>query len=280
MRASDHNLNCARTGLWFGPVTASLLLIVSAACRSVPLQVAVCDPIQLVSRNSDVAGLKLNLLYGRNRNVTGIDAGVVSVVDEKVIGLQTGVLLCHADDVTGIQMGALACHARNMSGLQIGSLVLDEDTMTGVQMSWLLLSPVSLLAASNACGLQLSCDIFISAQWVDDDVEGAQIAVAVVGSWNVARNTKGVQVAFGLLSGMNTTGKNLTGVQLCGLIGYNEAGTVKGVQLGPLNLAKEVTGVQIGLANYCQHLRGAQIGILNISSGHFCPFVPILNVRF
>jgi len=41
-------------------------------------------------------------------------------------------------------------------------------------------------------------------------------------------------------------------------------GTLKGLQSGLVNVAKDVTGVQLGFVNYTENLKGVQVGLANI----------------
>ncbi len=225
-------------GLWL-----IFLLVGMAGCRSTsPLQVSVCDPVQLVHRDSDVCGLKLNLPYGRNENVKGIDAGVFGHVD---------------DEMMGIQVNLLASSAKRVNGIQVGYC------------------PVTMAKAEAVNGLQAAAG-FVAATYAAD-VEGIQLSLGVPLSANVATNSAaGLQI---LLLGANVVGEELMGAQVSLLI--NLAEDVTGAQVGFVNVSSgDVTGLQLGVINLCRRLVGLQIGVLNLSADHKCPFLPVLNARF
>lgn len=73
-----------------------------------------------------------------------------------------------------------------------------------------------------------------------------------------------------------------------GALNINQ-GTLKGLQSGWVNIAKDVTGVQLGLVNYTQNLNGIQIGFANIVTnnewfselpGELAVAFPIVNWSF
>ena len=75
----------------------------------------------------------------------------------------------------------------------------------------------------------------------------------------------------------NRVDGTMRGVQVAPL---NFADSVRGVQIGLLNGATSVSGVQIGLFNATRTLSGVQIGLGNYVEQSSVPFLPILNVRF
>ncbi len=218
-------------------------LLGMASCRSTsPLQVSVCDPVQLIHRDSDICGLKLNLPYGRNENVMGIDAGVFGHVDDEMIGIQVNLLASSAKRVNGIQVGYC---------------------------------PVTIAKAEAVNGLQAAAG-FVAATYAAE-VEGIQMSLGVPLSANIATNcVTGLQI---LLLGANVVSEELMGAQVSLLI--NLAGDVTGAQAGFVNVSSgDVTGLQLGVINICRRLAGLQIGVLKLSADHKCPFLPVLNARF
>ena len=58
------------------------------------------------------------------------------------------------------------------------------------------------------------------------------------------------------------------------------AETLRGVQAGLLNYARDARGLQFGAVNLARHLEGVQIGLLNYAEDAAVPCLPILNARF
>jgi len=227
-----------------------------------PLQVSLWPPIQLVSEESSVCGLRLDLGWGENRNVAGLDLGIANGA-ESIKGIEIGVFnRVHAADqsdswgfqlavlndtdntrYTGVQLGLVFnSNTGDVNGLQIaiGNTARDMD---GIQISL-------GNSANNVDGAQLS--VVNSAR----DVHGVQLA-----AFNIANNVRGVQIAV-----------------------VNSSGDLHGVQIGALNQCVKLTGVQIGVINKCVALAGVQIGVVNIvdsrptlGSGRI---IPIVNVGF
>ena len=96
---------------------------------------------------------------------------------------------------------------------------------------------------------------------------------------NVLRNdVKGG--ASGFQVGLyNSVGSGeLVGLQV-GL--WNEAfGSMRGLQVGVVNIAGEADGFQIGVVNRTETMSGYQIGIINVIREAEVRFFPILNVGF
>lgn len=119
-----------------------------------PLMLSLATPVQAPSPEFDVAGLRIDLLYGRCRNMCGLDAGLVNhttgdetalaaglvnYVEKDFSGLQVGAanladgayamqigFYNGADDIVGMQIGVIN-HARLMRGLQIGVINVIES---------------------------------------------------------------------------------------------------------------------------------------------------------
>ena len=60
----------------------------------------------------------------------------------------------------------------------------------------------------------------------------------------------------------------------------SEAHSIRGVQVGLINVADAVTGVQLGIINRSEALYGFQGGVVNVIRESEMPFCPILNVGF
>ena len=161
----------------------AVLLSVSAfAFDTIPFQLGLWAPrVQMVPDDINVAGLKLNLVYGGNKNITGIDIGFASTgenvsalqlnlilnqANEQFSGVQLalvnqsecsewlslGVMNVTADRARGIQFGVINS-AREMRGVQLG-LVNYSEIMTGVQLGLANIireSPVIFFPFINFC---------------------------------------------------------------------------------------------------------------------------------
>ncbi|MDC0707037.1 caspase family protein [Stigmatella sp. ncwal1] len=138
--------------------------------------------------------------------------------------------------------------------------------------------------------------------WVDGTMEGLQTSglVNVAGGevWG-AQVALGGNLAFGggqgvqVASLINSVEGSFTGLQLSGTAnradavmrglqlaaGVNAAETLKGVQVGLINLAGDATGTQIGLINVGNEIRGLQLGILNIAEDVTVPIGLLSIVR-
>jgi hypothetical protein len=122
-----------------------LVTFVAQAADSLPLQIAIWPPVQVVCPDSDVRGLKLNLPYGDNQLVQGLDVGVFSG-SELFSGIQVGLinsngaqeglaigLINRVDTkLTGMQIGVLN-YAEEAGGMQIG-LINTAESMVGIQI--------------------------------------------------------------------------------------------------------------------------------------------------
>ena len=132
------------------PVFLSLLLSLCAASASAaafsPLQIGLGSPDwQLVSEDTPVVGLRLNLPKSFNDTVAGLDLGLLSDDTATFSGLRlnavsfshtcNGIAIALFDMVVflnGIQIAPIAV-AGNASGLQIG-LGTDAEELHGVQI--------------------------------------------------------------------------------------------------------------------------------------------------
>ena len=59
---------------------------------------------------------------------------------------------------------------------------------------------------------------------------------------------------------------------------FNEANSMRGAQVGLVNLGGEVQGFQIGLINRCETMVGYQVGLINVIRDNELQFCPILNI--
>jgi|GEM_PF-3543994 len=121
--------------MWRWILGAVLVTLTVRAADSIPLQVGVWPPVQLVCPDSDVRGLKLNLPYTDNQRVQGIDVGLVSG-SEIFGGIQVNLGNWVRDLASGIQVG-LANSDGAMEGLSIGLMNRVDTRLTGMQIGLL-----------------------------------------------------------------------------------------------------------------------------------------------
>ena len=83
-----------------------LLVLIGAGCATQrsPLQVSVFPPVQLVSRTTEIDGLRLNLPCGENGTVRGLDLGIAGMATKRLDGIQLQLLGSEAGEVRGAQL--------------------------------------------------------------------------------------------------------------------------------------------------------------------------------
>lgn len=173
-----------------------------------------------------------------------------NITNLKGLNLHATAYLVHRD-ASGLSLSGLGGYVgHDMRGVQIGSLLnVVENDLHGVQIGLL-----PNVVGHNASGLQLS----LLGNASGDTTRGVQIST--VG--NIGRVVRGLQVS----AVNNIVSDTLYGVQLTGPvnIAYNVR---RGMQLsvGANICAREMRGVQLSGANYAWTLRGCQIGLLNLA---------------
>ena len=136
-------------------VFAACLFAVAAVCaESTPVMLSLLDPVQVPSRDYDVTGFRLSLLYGRCNGFKGLDIGIVgrtdgeftglqiggvNKVDDRFLGGQVGLVNWSSSEVrewdkvsTGAQIGGFN-YAGSFCGLQEGLVNFTGDRFTGLQ---------------------------------------------------------------------------------------------------------------------------------------------------
>jgi hypothetical protein len=211
-----------------------------------PFGLGIFCPLQLPGYESDICGLRFNLLYGSNQRVYGLDLGVSGLARGPVYGLEAQLFNWNEDVVSGLQLGAIA----NVTMYDVNALQLAGFANVGYG---------AMKGLSIAGGINWS-----------DTVNGVQIAC--LGNRN-NDNSAGVQLAF-----VNTTRNTWTGGSV-GVINY--ADNLVGVQLGVINFVQQFgSGVQIGVFNAAQQFSGLQVGVLNMICTGYTPLLPIANMNF
>jgi len=94
-----------------------------------------------------------------------------------------------------------------------------------------------------------------------------------IGAINVVRLRLVGIGQVGLLNGATT----FTGLAQLGVINATIE-TMRGLQIGQLNWARNVYGAQIGIVNITRRLRGVQLGLLNLSRDGGLPVSLVLNI--
>ncbi len=217
-----------------------VVLFHNCVAQAEPVQLSLCNPIQLYPEQSSVEGVRLNLLYGRNQDVTGFDIGLVNCASRNVAGLQVAAVLnIVQSDMTGAQLASLCNYVNaDVRGVQCGSANIVTGSMCGGQIA------VALTASAN----------------ITDRLDGIQLSAALI-SLNKAVKVRGVQFNLGLLG---NHADDVDGVQIS----------------ATCNSAANVKGLQFGIVNYCEAMSGIQIGLLNIIRTSPLPFLPIVNASF
>ncbi len=216
-----------------------------------PFQLSLWNPIQVFSEDSDVYGLRLNLLYGKNNDVHGLDLGIANRATNEVRGVQVGAFCGAGKSMTGIQAAGLVNYAESMTGFQIAGLGNLNSTTPGVVQQK---------------GPMLGLQIAGLGNKMDGDVIGAQLTPFIVNS--VAGDMTGFQLAM-----INNCEGRMIGFQCgSGLVGVNHANETNGLQGG--------IGIW-GAFNSDAHVRGVQVAVGGLAAINSLSDSPVLfNKRF
>ena len=105
-------------------ILSAVLLVLLTSVISVkaesPVQLALFNPVQLVSEGEAVTGLRLNI-YGKNTTLTGIDWGFVHHLTAPSMGAQFGLAAYNESDFTGWQDSFVNLTKGTFTGLQHGA---------------------------------------------------------------------------------------------------------------------------------------------------------------
>ena len=123
-----------------------------------PVMVSLVTPVQAPSRDYDVTGFRLSLIYGECQEFTGLDIGIVdhtrkdftgiaiggaNIAGDRLYGGQIGIFNWSRNGATdwgrrsaGAQLGLLN-HAETFIGLQEGFVNIANGTFTGLQEGFL-----------------------------------------------------------------------------------------------------------------------------------------------
>ena len=206
----------------------SLLVLATAVPTSMWGQTVHADTIHADSVSADSVSADSARNTPRYTNI-GISTSSTTADGHRVKTFNLG-LLAAADTLSGFQL-SLISGAGKMCGVQTGAVQTVAREMKGVQ-----LSALNNIAGNNMRGLQLG------------------------GVSNMAGSVeRGLQVSplLNLSTGV------MRGVQIGS---YNYADSLRGVQLGVINIAvTHPRGVQMGLVNYTADTGGRKIGLVNIN---------------
>lgn len=238
-----------------------------------PVQASIWNPLQIYREDWDVYGLRFNLLFGKNKNLYGIDMGLFNEFTDKAMGVQLGLMNFDSTmnfdvpdfDSTGNMDEYMKVCRPSFSGLQLG-VVNQSGIMKGMQLGF---------GNSSAMTTGIQMGILNN---TTGSVNGVQVGLLGVGavpiSGNMATEVNGLQLGIlGMMPG------SLSGVQI-NVIGSFAKKSMKGVQIGFINYARESNGLQIGLFNYTEKMKGVQIGLINYISETEWLLTPVINVHF
>lgn len=105
-------------------ILASLILLClppMTSAQSKPVQLSLFTPIQLFPENTEISGIRLNLLYGRNVAVTGLDLGLVNhTTTGNFLGVQFGLVGLAENNFKGFQDNMINVVQGDFEGFQWG----------------------------------------------------------------------------------------------------------------------------------------------------------------
>lgn len=117
----------------FGILLTGLLVNKAKAQKTSPVQLSLFNPIQLVSEDTAIEGIRFNLIYGKNVSLTGLDIGLVNHTGSGGFkGLQYGLVNISDASAKGLQLSAVNFGKGEVVGLQWGGVNTSPD-MTGFQ---------------------------------------------------------------------------------------------------------------------------------------------------
>ena len=99
------------------------------------VQLALFNPVQLISEGESVEGIRLNLIYSVNRDMTGVDLGFVNKTTGDFLGLADGAINIVDGQATGLQMGFVNI-AGSVKGVQFG-MVNKAGSLNGIQLGFI-----------------------------------------------------------------------------------------------------------------------------------------------
>jgi hypothetical protein len=187
----------------------SSTLSLSAQEKHKPFQIALYNPVQIVSQEISVHGFRWNVLYGENENMVGFDMGIVNKTNGLQRGAQIGIVSITKGDFEGFRMGVVNIGEGNMNGYTRGMVNL----IGGEGNGW----------ASGGVNV------------LDDNFTGLISGVVNV---QYAKQLKGAMI--GVVNVINEPKEEIKDGKKI---------KRKGTQIGLVNITESMKGVQIGLIN-------------------------------
>ena len=191
---------------------ACLMMAGALFADMTPVMVSLVTPVQVPSRDYDVMGFRLSLIYGECQEFTGLDIGIIDCARKDFTGIAIGGANIAGGRLYGGQIGLVNWNsggatdwARRSTGVQFG-LLNYADTFTGLQ------DGIANVANGRFMGLQS-------------------------GFLNCAHDVSGLQCGYYFLLGVNAASGTLRGCQL-GLVNF--ANRVEGgLQIGIINIIEQ-----------------------------------------
>ena len=107
-----------------------LISSVTAVFAQSPFQLALFNPVQIISESQDIGGIRIDLIYGKNTSVGGLDIGLVNHTTSGIS--------------KGIEWGLVGYNEGSFTGWQWNAVSITRGTFTGLQMGW--------YTTANHCG--------------------------------------------------------------------------------------------------------------------------------
>lgn len=171
----------------------------------------------------------------------------------------------YGDRLEGVEISpAINVTGESVTGVQLAAGVnLDWGNLNGIQIG-----AGANLARQGGIGTQLTGGVNV----IGSDFLGMQASGGVNASF--LGRFQGVQVT----GGVNIVKDHMDGVQIAG--GANSAASLRGAQIGVINISGDVTGLQLGVVNVAiGDVQGTQVGVVNYAGGYLSGIpVGLLNV--
>jgi hypothetical protein len=120
------------------------------AAEPKPVQLALFSPAQVFPPETDIVGVRVDLLYGKNHDMTGLDIGLVNhttgsefawqwggvgYVEHNFVGWQDNFVNVTRGTFTGFQSGLVNHSGSTTAAFQLGA-VNHGGNVTGFQLGW------------------------------------------------------------------------------------------------------------------------------------------------
>lgn len=151
--------------LWLGAIAAALAGMV-AASAGMPLQIGLFGGnAQICAPETEITGLRLNMVYGENDDVAGLDLGIVGGA-ASVSGLRLNVVNLSDEHSGGVELGLINVAKGEMVGWQCG-IYNYAGSMRGFQLGLI-----------NRCGELYGIQIGLV-----NMIESGSVAMLPIVSW-------------------------------------------------------------------------------------------------